>query len=286
MTHSHNHSHSEIHSDHEMKTLIVIIVTAITMVAEIIFGYITHSMALLADGWHMGTHAFALLITYFAYVFTKKFKDSHLFPLGTGKISSLAAFTSSIFLGITAVFIIKESIVRLFHPLTIAFSEAILVAVIGLIVNLVCLFIMEYKSSHTHKDYNFKAAYLHILTDAFTSILAIIALVLGKYFHFYKLDPIIGIVGGIIILKWAFGLVKNTSKILLDMENHHMSKHVKEHLENNNIEVFEISIWNASENTYCLSCKIKNSENLNITELKNQISNHHHFEMMNIEVLD
>ncbi len=280
MKHSRNHFPIQ---NNENKTLVVIVLTLVTMAVEIVAGNITHSMALLADGWHMGTHAFALTITYAAYVLTRKFKDSELFAMGTGKISSLAAFSSSIFLGLTAIGIIYESVIRLIHPVKIAFSDAILIATIGLAVNLVCLFIMEYKS--THKDYNFKSAYLHILTDALTSILAITALLLGKLFHLYQFDPIIGIVGGIIILKWAFGLIKNTSRILLDMENTSVSQAIKEYLENNNIEVVKINVWNASEDTYCLCGKIRGGD-LSIPEITGKISNDYKFEMINLEVVD
>lgn len=217
----------------EQKTLIVIIFTLIAMVGEIIYGYLTNSMALLADGYHMATHALALFLTYVAYILIRKFKDSPLFPTGTEKIGTLTAYTSSLFLGLTGLWIIIEAIQRFFNPQQILFNEAILVAIIGLIVNGVCIFIMHGKHEHSHsrfehshsehehnedkKDYNFKAAYFHILADALTSILAIVALIAGKYFNLVFLDAIIGILGGVMILRWAFGLLKNTVKELIDM---------------------------------------------------------------------
>lgn len=218
MTHSHHHHH--INNDNEKKTAIVIIFTLITMVAEILFGILTHSMALLADGCHMGTHALALTITFFAYFFIRKIQNCKNCDLVSEKISAFAGYTSSIFLLFTAFWIIYESFDRLFHPLNISFNEAILVAVIGLIVNLICVIIMEkgHKHEHEHEDYNFKAAYLHILTDALTSIFAIVALLAGKYIGLYFLDPIMGFVGGTLILKWSFGLIKDTSKVLLDIK--------------------------------------------------------------------
>lgn len=217
--------HHEINNTNEKRTLVVIIFTVITMFAEIAYGYFTHSMALLADGYHMGTHALALGLTFIAYVLIRKFKDSDLFPNGTDKIGTLTAYTSSIFLGFTGIWIIFEAVDRFLNPLQIKFNEAILVAVIGLVVNAVCILIMEGKHEHHHhhehhddEDYNFKAAYYHILADALTSVLAIAALLIGKYFNFVYLDSVIGILGGILILRWAVGLLKNTVKILIDMK--------------------------------------------------------------------
>lgn len=224
MPHTHNH---EITNDNEKKTLTVILFTVIAMVAEIVYGYITNSMALLADGYHMSTHALALGLTYIAYLLIRKFENSPLFPNGTEKIGILTAYTSSLFLGFTGIWIIAEAILRLLNPLSIQFNEAITVAVIGLVVNTVCILIMESSHGkhchcehehHENEDYNFKAAYYHILADALTSVLAIGALLVGKYFNLIFFDALIGILGGILILKWAFGLLKNTVKILVDMK--------------------------------------------------------------------
>lgn len=219
--------HQEITDQNEKKTLIVIILTVITMIAEIIYGYTTNSMGLLADGYHMGTHALALSLTYLAYVLIRKFKNSKIFPNGTDKIGTLAAYTSSLFLGFVGIWIIVESVQRFINPLKIQYHEAILVAIIGLIVNGACILIMENKHSHKHndcssessEDYNFKAAYYHILADALTSILAITALLIGNYLNIVYFDSIIGILGGILILRWATELIKNTVKILVDIKS-------------------------------------------------------------------
>ena len=219
--------HHEISNENEKRTLIVIIFTIVAMIAEIAYGYFTNSMALLADGYHMGTHALALGLTYAAYVLTRKLADSELFINGTEKIGTLTAYTSSLFLGLTGIWIIVEAFQRFINPLDIKFNEAILVAIIGLVVNAVCIFIMENKhGTHHHEekidahseDYNYKAAYYHILADALTSILAIGALVIGKYFQVVYLDALIGILVGLLILRWAVGLLKNTVKILVDMK--------------------------------------------------------------------
>lgn len=222
--HSHHHEHNHsINKDNAKKTFIVIVVTLITMFLEIGYGYYTNSMALLSDGWHMGTHAFALTITFAAYILISKLDNSPLFPKGTGKISTLAGFVSSIFLGLTGIVVLAESIERFFNPLTISFDTAILIAVIGLVVNGICLLIME--SGSKKSDYNYKAAYLHILTDALTSVFAIIALIAGKFAGLIFLDPIMGLLGGYLILRWSIGLIKDTTVILLDMESDKSKMH-------------------------------------------------------------
>lgn len=222
--HSHHHEHNHsINETNAKKTFVVIVVTLITMFLEIGYGYYTNSMALLSDGWHMGTHAFALTITFAAYILISKLDNSPLFPKGTGKISTLAGFVSSIFLGLTGIVVLAESIERFFNPLTISFDTAILIAVIGLVVNGVCLLIME--SGSKNSDYNYKAAYLHILTDALTSVFAIIALIAGKFAGLVFLDPIMGLLGGYLILRWSIGLIKDTTIILLDMETDKSKSH-------------------------------------------------------------
>ena len=208
----------EINSENERKTLFVIIITIITMVAEIAYGYITNSMGLLADGYHMGTHALAITLTYVAYVLIRKLQNSEKFPNGVEKIGTLAAYTSSLFLGFTGFWIIFEAIGRFIHPLQIQFNEAILIAVIGLIVNALCIVIMERGHKNDEHDYNFKAAYYHILADALTSILAIGALLIGKYLHIVYFDSLIGVLGGLLILKWAIDIIGKTVKSLIDMK--------------------------------------------------------------------
>lgn len=215
------------------RTIAVIVVTVLMMTAEIYYGIMTNSMALTADGFHMGTHAVAFLVTLFVCIIALKYEDK------TKKLNALGGYTSAIFLGLTSLGIIWESIDRFINPLSITFFEAITVAVLGLLVNIVCIFIMggnshlHFHSSNTccecshhdchehhesHENLNFKAAYLHILADAMTSVLAIIALLLAKYFGWVKLDSIIGITGGLIIAKWSFDLIKKSSGILLDFE--------------------------------------------------------------------
>lgn len=216
--HEHNHTSEHINSSNESKTLLVIIVTLITMFIEIFFGFITNSMALLSDGFHMSTHVLALTLSFVAYMFIRKISNYENCEIVSEKISAFAGYTSSLFLSLTGGWIIYEAFERLYNPLKISFNDAIIVAVIGLIVNLVCIFIMEYGEKLNEKDYNFKSAYFHILADAMTSIFAIFALCMGKYFGMNYMDAIMGVVGGILILKWSIRLIFDTSKILLDTD--------------------------------------------------------------------
>src|SRR5881398_656774 len=206
----------------ERRTRIVIGVTAVMMVVEIVVGLMSHSMALLADGWHMSTHVLAFLITAVAYYFARTQARNARFSFGTGKIGVLGGFTSAVVLSIVALLMAGESVHRLFTPLEIHFNEAIGIACIGLLVNLGCALLLADRhhesgsgSSH-HEDLNLRAAYLHVLADAFTSVLAITALTGGKFFGWAWLDPVVGIVGSGVVFSWAYTLLRDTSGILLD----------------------------------------------------------------------
>src|SRR6059058_4173544 len=206
----------------ERRTRIVIGLTAAMMVVEIAVGLMSHSMALLADGWHMSTHVLAFLITAAAYYFARTQAGNARFSFGTGKIGVLGGFTSAVVLSIVAFLMAGESVHRLFAPLEIHFNEAIGIACIGLLVNLGCAVLLADRhhesgsgSSH-HEDLNLRAAYLHVLADAFTSVLAITALTGGKFFGWAWLDPVVGIVGSGVVFSWAYTLLRDTSGILLD----------------------------------------------------------------------
>ena len=229
---NHEHDFEGDAHENEKRTLKVIVLTGITMCLEITAGVLTGSMALLADGMHMGTHAFALGITYFAYVMARRFSGSTKFGFGTGKFGILSGYTSALFLGGTALYMIVESFKRFFKPVPIAFDEAILVAIVGLAVNVLSIWMLggkktghhghrhhddtDHDRSHHHHDHNLRAAYLHVLADALTSVLAILALVSGKFFGWSFLDPAMGIVGGVLIARWAWGLLRSSAFILLD----------------------------------------------------------------------
>jgi cation diffusion facilitator family transporter len=206
----------------ERRTRIVIGVTAAMMIVEIAVGLMSHSMALLADGWHMSTHVLAFLIAAVAYYFARTQADNVRFSFGTGKIGVLGGFTSAVVLSIIAFLMAAESIHRLFVPLSIHFNEAIGIACLGLLVNLGCAALLgdhDHKSgvgSAHHHDLNLRAAYLHVLADALTSVLAITALSGGKFFGWAWLDPVVGIVGSGVVFSWAYTLLRDTSGILLD----------------------------------------------------------------------
>ena len=206
----------------ERRTRIVIGITAAMMVVEIAVGLMSHSMALLADGWHMSTHVIAFLITAVAYYLARRNAANARFSFGTGKIGVLGGFTSAVVLSIVALLMAGESVHRLFVPLEIHFNEAIGIACVGLLVNLGCAVLLADRhresgggSSH-REDLNLRAAYLHVLADAFTSVLAIMALTGGKFFGWAWLDPVVGVVGSGVVFSWAYTLLRDTSGILLD----------------------------------------------------------------------
>lgn len=231
----HTHDFSLDSSIAERRTRIVIGITATMMVAEIAAGIAFRSMALLADGWHMSTHVAAFLITAVAYSFSRRHANDPLYSFGTGKMGVLGGFASAIVLAVVALLMAGESLHRFLEPLSIQFDQAIFVAVIGLMVNLVCALLLRDDPHHSHShghghehehehepagrhrhDLNLRSAYVHVLADALTSVTAIVALVAGKFLGWSWLDPVMGIVGSGVVAAWAFGLVRDTSGILLD----------------------------------------------------------------------
>lgn len=228
--HSHDFGVDNQHRTNKVK--IVFWLTTVVMVLEITAGYWSGSMALLADGWHMGTHSAAFAIAIFAYWYAKKHASNQEFSFGTGKVTYLGGFASAIALAIIALMMAIESVVRLIEPQAIHFNEAIIVAFIGLAVNVVSVFVLHEDHHHDHSghdhshehehghehghDHNLKAAYFHVLADTLTSVLAIVALFAGKYFGWIWMDALMGIVGAAVISRWSYGLIKETSDVLLD----------------------------------------------------------------------
>lgn len=221
----HSHDFAFIHEKGESRTKQVLLITSTMMVVEIIAGTVFGSMALLADGWHMGTHSAAFAITIFAYQYSRRHRDNQAFTFGPGKVSVLGGFSSAVALAMVALFIGIESAERFFQPSVIHFNEAIAVAVLGLLINLFCAFLLHGHQTHTHNhgpeqvrhhDHNLRGAYLHVSADALTSVLAIFALTFGKYLGWNWLDPLMGIAGALVISRWSYGLLLDTSAILLD----------------------------------------------------------------------
>lgn len=228
-TWQHGHDFCGEFTSAERNTRRVLALNATMMAVEIIGGLKLHSMALYADGWHMATHVAAFVITVAAYAVARRHAKDAAYSFGTGKIAVLGAFTSAIILGGIALFMAGQSCVRLFNPLPIHFNEAIAVACVGLAVNVTSALLL--KDSHHHSagehhhhdhgrghDLNLKAAYVHVLADAVTSLLAIVALVGGKGFGWVWLDPVMGLVGSAVITQWAYGLIRDTHIILLDKQ--------------------------------------------------------------------
>lgn len=221
----HDHRFSAAPAANERNTVWVVVLTAVTMVVEILAGLAFGSMALLADGWHMGTHVAALGISVFAYRYARRHADDRRYTFGTGKVGVLGAFASAMVLAMVAVLMVGESAHRLVQPQTIRFNEAILVALIGLAVNVVSAFILggggsaadpDHPAHAHHGDHNLRAAYLHVVADAMTSVLALAALFSGKWLGWGWMDPAMGIVGALVIAGWSFGLIRDTGRILLD----------------------------------------------------------------------
>ena len=230
------HDHDFLGASHEAnarRTLWVVLLTAVMMVGEIVAGYLTGSMALLADGFHMATHAGALGLAAIAYRYARTHRHDPRFSFGTGKVGDLTGFASALILGIFALGIAVESTMRLIDPVAVDFSAAALVAVIGLVVNIVSALLLmgghhHHDHHHGHDDHahghhahhgadnNLKSAYFHVLADALTSVLAIAALLAGRYLGVGWMDPMMGIVGALVIARWSWSLMRDTAEVLLD----------------------------------------------------------------------
>jgi cation diffusion facilitator family transporter len=243
------------HLRNERRTWLVVAITAIMMVGEIMAGSYYGSMALLADGWHMATHAAALGIAAAAYLFARRQARNSRFAFGTGKFGDLAAFSSAIILALIAVQVAYESAVRLVHPVPIAYGEAILVAALGLGVNLVSAWLLRdthdhdhhghgHSHEHHHRDNNLRAAYVHVLADAATSILAILALVTAMRLQWVWADPAVGIVGSLVIASWAYGLIRDSGAVLLDVSaDKKIETVIRDRLETKGDRVTDLHLW-------------------------------------------
>lgn len=258
--HSHDHQFlGASHDENARRTLWVVALTFVMMIGEIAAGYITGSMALLADGFHMATHAGALGIAAAAYGFARRNANNRRYSFGTGKVGDLAGFASAMVLGLVSLGIAGESILRLFQPTTVAFGEATVIAVVGLAVNLVSAFVLmghhghdhghhhdhaREHGGHHHHDNNLRSAYVHVLADALTSVLAIAALLAGRYLGWVWLDPAMGIVGAIVIAKWAFNLMRDSSAVLLDATDEPVAAEIRELLETSgDVRISDLHVW-------------------------------------------
>lgn len=287
-----------ISNNNERVTLIVVIITLVMMVAEIIGGILSGSMALLSDGIHMGTHSVALFITLAAYIVARKHSKNPKFTFGTGKVGVLGGYTNAILLIIAGLAMAYESVERLVFPVDIHFNEAIVVAVVGLFVNIVSAIILNQGNHshshhdhhhqhehHSHKDHNLRAAYLHVITDALTSVLAITALFTGKIFGLVWADPLVGILGAFVVVKWAIGLIRQTSSILLDVGDFRPEiKSIKQRLEKEGTVVKDIHIWQISESERSLIVSLSTDSDKDPKEYHDIIADISKFDHVTIEV--
>lgn len=256
----HTHDYCGEFAAAEKNTRRVLALTAMMMVVEIIGGLVLHSMALFADGLHMGTHVAAFLIAVAAYAFARRHASNFRYSFGTGKVAVLGAYTSAIILGGIALIMAGESVQRLFHPLPIQFNDAIIVACVGLAVNVVSALLLKDHHHHEHErgharhhDLNLKAAYIHVIADAVTSLLAITALTGGKFLGWTWLDPVMGIVGSGVIAQWAYGLVRDTHVILLDREpeSSDLNAEIRRALERDaDAAIADLHIWQVGVNKF------------------------------------
>lgn len=299
----HDHIFDEGSEAAENSTRVVMWITAAMMLVEITAGWWFNSMALLADGWHMSSHAVAIGLSAFAYAAARKYAEDKRFAFGTWKIEVLAGFTSAIFLLGVAAMMVFGSIERLLSPEPIHYKEAIIVGVLGLLVNLVCAWVLghahhghghhEHNHHHDHDhqhDLNLKSAYLHVIADAATSVLAIIALVGGWIYGWSWLDPVMGIVGAVLVAVWAKGLVKETAKVLLDREmDHPVVDEIREVITAENsadtTRMTDLHVWRVGKNAYaCALSIVTRDHGITPMVIRQQLSVHDEIVHTTIEI--
>lgn len=271
----HDHVFDEGNETAERSTRWVMWITAAMMVIEIVAGWLYYSMSLLADGWHMSSHALAIGLSAMAYVTARTYAKDPRFAFGTWKIEVLAGFASALFLVGVAVMMLIGSLERLISPQAIQYQEAIAVGVLGLGVNIVCAFILGQAhhhddhghgvhgahgahGAHAHHDLNLKSAYLHVVADAFTSVLAIVALLGGWLYGWSWLDPVMGIVGAVLVALWAKNLLLETGKVLLDREmDHPVVDEIKDVLQaDGQTRVTDLHVWRVGKKVYACALSV------------------------------
>src|SRR5690348_3650986 len=297
-THSHQFNHVDAKA--ERNTRRVVYITAAMMVVEIVGGYALNSMALLADGWHMSSHALAMGLSVMAYVFARRYAKDRRFAFGTWKIEILGGYSSALLLAVVAALMMIQSVERLFAPSAIHYDEAILIAVIGLGVNLLCAWLLkgEHHHGHAHShdhghghdhshDVNLRAAYLHVIADAATSVLAIVALVGGKLYGASWLDPVMGIVGSILVARWAFGLLRESGRILLDAE---MDQPVVDEIRDvvrdqfATAAVSDLHVWRVGRDSYACILGLVATSAISAEEVRRQLAVHEELVHVTVEV--
>ncbi|WP_436660189.1 CDF family Co(II)/Ni(II) efflux transporter DmeF [Acinetobacter sp. P1(2025)] len=286
----HSHQFDQGNPLAQKKILIATILTAVMMILEILGGWIFNSMALLADGWHMSSHMLALGLAYFAYRMARQYASDSRFSFGTWKIEILAGYSSAILLLVVALLMGIQSIERLFNPVTIHFNEAIPIAVVGLLINLVCAWLLHdsgHEHHHHHHDLNQKAAFLHVVADAVTSVLAIIALFAAKYFSWNFLDALLGIIGALLVAKWSWGLIQETGKTLLDAEmGHPVVQEIKDVIAQlPHVEITDLHVWKVGKGKFSCILGLETSiADLTPDQVKRELSIHEEIVHASVEI--
>lgn len=292
----HHPIHSRSNPLAEKNTARAVILTAAMMFLEIIGGWYYNSMALLADGWHMSSHVIALSLALGVYVLARRYANDGRFSFGTWKLEVLGGYTSALLLVLVAILMMYHSVERLLSPVAIHYEQAIAIATVGLLVNLICAWWLkeghhhshdhDHEHSHQHEDVNLRAAYLHVVTDAMTSVFAIVALVGGLFFGADWLDPVMGIVGSILVGIWSIGLLKDTSRSLLDAEMDapvvNEIREVITHVDAQ-AEIQDLHVWRVNQNQYAVMLAIKNASEGNPEFYKQQLRIHEELVHINIE---
>lgn len=299
---SHDHIFDEGNRAAERGARIVMWITAVMMVIEIVAGWWFNSMALLADGWHMSSHVVAIGVSAFAYASARRYASDPRFAFGTWKIEVLGGFSSAIFLLGVAAMMIAGSVERIFSPQPIHYQEAMIVAVVGLVVNIVCAMILGNAHDHHHDrhddhhghshghDLNLKSAYLHVIADAATSVLAIAALAGGWMYGWSWLDPVMGIVGAVLVAIWARNLIMETGKVLLDREmDHPVVQEIRDVVETGTeaggTRIADIHVWRVGKRTYsCALTVVTHDKNLTPKRVREQLSRHEEIVHATIEI--
>lgn len=297
---SHSHVFDEGNPLAERNTLWAVVLTAVMMVAEITGGWMFNSMALLADGWHMSSHALALGLSVLAYGAARRFAHDTRFAFGTWKIEVLGGYTSAILLMLVAGLMLYQSVERLIAPTPIHYDQAIAIAMIGLLVNIVCAWLLKdghgydhHNAHHDHEthghhhDLNLRSAYIHVVADAATSVLAILALIGGKFWGASWLDPVMGIVGAGLVAVWAYGLLRDSGRVLLDAEmNAPVVAEIKEVIVASPISahICDLHVWRVGKGKYACILSLATTEDVEPDYFKRQLSIHGELIHISVEV--